>query len=223
MLTNRRIIGTICPLLALPSVQTEFAWSLANLVNFTNLYTCASDEEVWLTKPKHTFHDLARNQAANIMQGDWLLQLDADHSFSPDLLHRILQVHKDTGYEVISGLYLYRNEPHDPVLWKWDQHNRPAKMTEWPRGEIMEVDCAGAGCLWVHKRVFMRIWQELGEEPFSRLEQERQGGVVGEDFAFFRRLQKLGIRACCPTYVECNHLLTYPLAYETDCPRMKDS
>lgn len=218
MLKHRMPIGTIAPITGLPSLLSEFFKSYAQMLQFSIEELCGPDQYIHQAFPLHSLHDLARNQLANTMRGEWLLQLDTDHQFEPDLLVRLVNAMTTYDADVVTGLYLHRSPPYGPTLWKFDEDGNKAAFHDWPNGEVLEVDCAGSGCLLVRRRVFDRIWDELGEEPFSRTEFEGRDGriVVGEDFAFFRRLQKLGIKTICPTYIECHHLDIRPLKYAND-------
>lgn len=217
MLVNKKCIGTIAPMLGLPSNLSKFTWSFANLVNYSAQHVCGPDGYIHLSDAgmRHTFHKLARNQVAREVMGDWVLMLDSDHVFEPDLLFRLLNIQNRTGYDIVTALYLHRVHPYAPCLWKFEGEDGKKQFGDWPPGEIIEVDCAGAGALLVRRTVFSRIWHELGEEPFDTHQFERgAGSVVGEDFAFFRRCKRLGIRTCCPTYIEAHHIENLALEYE---------
>lgn len=210
MLVNKKCVGTIAPLLGLPSVLTEFMWSFARMTDYSNHYVCGPDQYVEIVRPAHSFHSVARNQVARAATGEWLLQIDADHSFAPDLLFRLLNTMNTTGADVVSALYLMKSYPHRPAAWKYFEDGSHTQYVEWPPGERVEVDVVGAGCLLVKTAVFRRMWDELGEEPFSTQEFP---GTVGEDFAFCRRCKKLGIQIILDTAIECHHLQVRPLEY----------
>lgn len=218
MLVNRRIVGTVSPILGLPSNLSEFTWSYGNLVNFSAMFVCGPDQEIHYSRPAHSFHSIARNALAANSMGNWHLMLDTDHSFAPDLLFRLLNAMNKFNAEVVSGLYLHRSPPFTPTLWNFlkGRDHGHIFLADWPQDEVLKVDCAGAGCLLVKTSVYKRIWDELGEEPFSTTEYSQGGATTGEDFAFFRRCQKLGVRTICPTYIQCHHLQIRPLDYEKD-------
>lgn len=214
MLYGKRFVGTVAPMTGLPSLLTDFFWSYSQMVEFNCEHLVGPRERIRYLRPRHSYHTVARNEISKEFQGEWLLMLDTDHSFEPDLLARLLHVMRTYQADVVSGLYLHKHHPCNPALWHYQEGKGFAPLVAWPKGEVMEVDCAGAGCLLIHRRVFDRIYGELGEDPFSTVEFDRGGGVTGEDFAFFKRLRKLGIKACCPTYIECNHLKMVPLEYD---------
>ena len=217
-LVNKVEIGTVAPMMGLPTNLSAFTVSYAEMLKFSTEEMCGPNQRIATHYPKHSFHDVARNEICHTSVGMWTLFLDTDHSFAPDLLLRLYRTMMETGYDVVSGLYLFRHPPYGPVMWRWEDPDSETNfahqaLVDWPRGERIEVGIAGAGCLLVKNTVFDRIDKELGEDPFSRKE---FNGMVGEDFAFFRRLRKLKIKALVDTRVECHHLLVHPLSVDGD-------
>lgn len=208
MLVNRKIVGSVGPMLGLPSVLAAFAKSYAEMMVFSQQYVCGPDQYIHPVYPNHSYHPIARNEMARAALGEWLLFLDTDHAVPPDLLFRMLNAMRKFDAEVVTALYLHKTGLMNPTLWKFDEDGSHAALGDWPRGEVLEVDCAGAGALLVKTGVFARIREELGEEPFSTQEYKQ---LIGEDFAFFRRLHRLGIKTICPTYIESPHLAVRPL------------
>lgn len=207
MLLMNRCIGTIARMGGCPAYLGEFVDSFVDLVLWNGLYLCGPGEEIHYPKPPWvSVHDAARNMLVAGMRGDWLIQLDSDHQFSPDIAWRLLNTAGATGCDVVTGLYQYRRPPHSPVIYRHDGDGlRP--IGDWDRdAAIIEVDSAGAGCLFVRRSVFDRIEAETGEKPFDRI------SGYGEDHSFFLRLRKLGIKAVCDTRIECHHLQVRPLS-----------
>lgn len=203
MLTSKYPIGTIGVMAGLPSNLWEFTWSLAECVSYTGQYLCGPEQYVHLVNTPHSFHSDARNALVKQTLGNWLLQLDTDHAFDPDLVCRLHNASIVYQAPVIAGMYLMKKPPYGPVLWHVDDNGDKHQLADWDEKEMLEIGAAGAGCLFVQRWVYDRIREELGEEPFSTSEFP---GLVGEDFAFFRRLKKLGIRACVAPWIECYHL-----------------
>lgn len=162
-----------------------------------------------LSRPVHyaragtTYHSYARNDIVNRMRGDWLLMLDCDHEFEPDLCARLLNTMRRLDLDVLTGFYQYRTPPHAPTIYHWKQGGDGVNPIggwneEYP---VIQVDAAGAGCLMVRRRVFDRIREEIrGEQPFD------VRPPYSEDLSFFRRLADLGIKAFCDTRVHYWHL-----------------
>lgn len=223
MLRSKQCIGTVGIMAGLPAVLEPFAWSMTQFVDYNNHYVCGPNQNIYYERTGHSFHSVARNDLVKSMRGDWLLMLDTDHQFEPDILARLLNRMTQLQVDVITGAYLHRAPPFGPTLWMFaDNSGTPKQLAAWPEvggpdgTQAIQVDVAGAGCLLVKKRVFQRIRDELNEEPFSTKEFD---GVVGEDFAFFRRLYRLGIVAVCDPRIECHHVYLKPLSIKNDYDR----
>jgi hypothetical protein len=192
-----------------PARLAEFDDAFVDLVCWNHEYLCGPGEYVHYPRPpKVSIHDVARNIMAESFRGEWLIMLDTDHAPEPDIAARLLKVADDCEADVVTAMYQYRAAPHSPVLYRhrgdglyplgaWDETVR-----------AIEVDSAGAGCLFVRRRVFERIAAELGEQPFERIKHH------GEDHSFFLRLRQLGIKTVCDPHVECPHLTVKPITLE---------
>lgn len=206
MLLMNKYIGTVSRMGGVPAILSEFVDSFTDMVCWNHEYLCGPGEMVHYPRPPSvSIHDVARNIQAESMRGDWLVMLDTDHSFEPDLIGRLLRVADQTGAEVVTGLYQYRQPPHSPVLFR-HKDDGLYPLGAWDESvTALEIDSAGAGCLLVMRTVFDRIKDELDEQPFARI------AGYGEDHSFFLRLKKLEIKAVCDPRVECHHLQVRPL------------
>lgn len=216
MIQSKMPIGTVGLMLGLPAVLSEFMWSYGNMIAYSADYVAGPNQYINLDRAPHSFHSVARSHLAKCCMGDWILMLDTDHSFEPDLLARLLNASKVYQAPVVSGMYLMKNHPHLPTIWKIDDDLKKSQIVDWSPNEVLEIGAAGAGCLLIHRWVLDKITEELGEEPFSTSEFP---GTVGEDFAFFYRLKRIGIKPVVVPWIECNHLLVHPLSVEADCDR----
>jgi hypothetical protein len=204
---RRRCLGTVAYLGGLPALPELFCWSWGQMLAF-NAGALEDDANyVRYDRAGMSLHSMARNELARRMEGDWLLMLDTDHAFEPDLCRRLVHRLEVYGLDVLSGLYLFRSAPHSPVLYADQDGLKP--LRDWDRDGLMRIDGAGAGCLMARRTVFERIREALGEEPF-----DPRPGCAGEDLAFFLRLKALDIPAWVDTRVECPHLRIHPLTLE---------
>lgn len=216
MLHGKKVIGTVGLMCGLPSVLTEFAESMIQMVDFNGHYVCGPNQRIKYLKTGHSFHSIARNDLVDSIEGDWLLQLDTDHAFDPDLLARLLLRMNKYDADVVGGFYLHKKPPYNPTIWGFiGDDDKAAYQTDWPTGEILEVGVVGTGCLLARRQVFERIVDELGEHPFSTAEYSH---TIGEDFAFARRCKKLGIRIIVDPEVECHHLYVERLSVAKHYP-----
>lgn len=160
-----------------------------------------------------SWHSGARNQLVEEMEGDWLLQLDTDHVFAPDMLVRLLELKAKYNYPVISAVYQFKYPPHGPVAGIWQGDKSLSPILDWDRSaEIIPVGAVGAGALLVDRSVFAKIKRELGEPPFEVTE------GLSEDYSFCRRCRILGIPIGLAVNVQCHHTIRTVLDMEDYTP-----
>lgn len=205
MLFGRKVIGTIAYLGGVPAVFEDFTWCWGQMIAYNYEYLCMPNEFIYYDRAKVSYHSFARNSLVERMKGDWLLQLDTDHRFDPDLVARMLNKMNIHGIDVLVGVYCYKGSPNSPVLYSWTGKGY-VPIAAWDeKADIFEIGSAGAGCLMVKRSVFDRIRTELKQNPFD------EEFPFSEDHSFFNRLRKLGIKAyACPT-IEAEHLRVEPV------------
>ncbi len=207
MLTMTNYLGTVARMGGIPAILSEFVDSFTDMMQWNAQFLVQPGEHIYYPPPpKCSVHDLSRNMLAESFRGDWLLQLDSDHEFEPDLVGRLLNIAEQTKADVVVGMYQFRMHPHSPVLYRRLEDGF-YPLVEWDRrATAMIVDSAGGGCLLARRKVFDRIRNELGEKPFARYEE------LSEDHSFFLRLRKLEIPVVCAPKVECHHLQVKPVS-----------
>ena len=204
MIFSSKPLGTIAYLGGIIAVPEPFLWSMVQCIQWCNEYLCEPGWHIHLDRAKVSYHAYARNSLIERMQGDWLLMLDTDHQFEPDLPGRLLKRMQSYDVDVISAMYQMKDPPHVPVMYQRQENGFFAPIGYW-EVQMQEIGSAGAGCLLVKRRVFDRIRSELGENSFDIIP------PFSEDHSFFQRLHKLGIKAYGAMNVECNHLQLRPI------------
>ena len=200
MLIRRVPIGTVAYLGGLMSVPTEFTDSWADMRVYNQEYMCQPGEFVHRDKSISSYHVTARNGLARTMLGDWLWTTDSDHQFGPDIVCRMVSLMKEKNIDVLSAIYRYKAHPFLPTTYMWvNNAYMVVSQMDW-NADLVKIDCAGAGCVLVRRRVFERIWNELHEEPFDVI------GKFSEDFSFFQRCMKLGIACYVAPKIYSTHL-----------------
>lgn len=207
MLLRRRCIGTFGYMGGVFAVPELFCWSWGQLIAYNYEAFCKDGEYVHMIRSPMSFHAAARNYLVGHMLGDWLLMLDTDHEFPPDLCHRMVEAMYYYRVPVITGVYRHKSLPHGPVLYHyWEDKDIFAAIAEWDAEvKAFQVDSAGAGVLLIHGSVLERIEKDLNERPFDI----RPG--YSEDVSFFLRLRELNITTFCLTGAEANHLIMSPI------------
>ena len=211
LLNTPRTIGTIGYMGGVMALPEPFCWSMVQMVQYNHDYVCDPGERIYYIRATNSFHSFARNTMVKQFKGDWLLMMDTDHSFQPDILSRMLRVLTlKPEVQVLSALYQYKGPPHAPklyrfgktykdfnVLGKWDI----PKNTNKTGGKfLVPIDMAGAGCLLIKREVFEKMKKRFKEDPFDIIH------PYGEDNSFFLRLKKIGIQAYCDPTIEFPHL-----------------
>jgi len=200
MLQGKRIIGTISYMGGVGYLPELFCWSWGQMIQWNTEYLCQPGEIIHYDRATVSFHSYARNTVVEKMRGDWLLMLDTDHSFEPDICGRMLNLMEKAEIDVLTGLYQYKGQPHSPVLYREHGEGYFA-IGGWDKDvRAFQVDSAGAGCLFVRKVVYDRIRAELQESPFDIT------FPFSEDHSFFRRLKRLGIKSYCAPDIQYHHL-----------------
>ncbi len=205
MINTLKVLGSVGYLGGLMAVPEAFCWAWGHLVAFTNEYVCQDGESVQYLKASMSLHAGARNDLARRMLGDWLVMLDCDEVFPPEVILQLITLHQRYRAPVISGVYRHKAKPHHPMLWHWSEaQDEPGfvPILEVDNTKpLVKVDAAGGGCLFVHRSVFARLKERFPkEDPFDHR------GRYGEDFSFFLRLKEAGIPVYAAPQVEVTHL-----------------
>lgn len=208
MLRRKHCIGTVAYLGGLMSTPVPFNDSWSQMLIYTQEALCAPGEYIWPDRATYTYHDTARNELTQRMQGDWLMQFDADMAFDPDIVARLVLRMYQYDLDVVCGLYAYKLPPHYPVLYCWNGDTDKYEVVgDWDHSlDLIEAGSAGGGALLCRRRVFDRIRECLGEEPFTRSVSDVHGGLFGEDHSFFARLRKVGMKGYCAWKVQAGHI-----------------
>lgn len=209
-----KVIGTIGRMWA-DNIYSDTSDSIAEMLQFSQMTLCGPDEMILFNKARVSYHELGRNQLVEEMEGDWLLQVDTDHTFGSDMLVRLLAIQKKYDADVVSAIYQFKQPPHSPVAGIWTGDKTLTPLMDWNRSlDALQVGSVGAGALLVKRSVFNRIKRELGEAPFQITE------GISEDYSFCRRCRILGIPITLATQVECHHLTRNVLSVEDYKPRV---
>lgn len=151
----------------------------------------------------------ARNILAENMAGDWLLMLDTDMKFPPNVFERMLKIATENNIEVLGGVYCMRTPPFRPLAFALEGNDFHFVDIRAIDGNLIKLDGAGMGCMLIKRSVFEKIHNELEEEPF------RIDFPLNEDFSFFKRLNKLMIPLYLTTQVQAEHLSLQEISYNT--------
>lgn len=202
---HKKVLGTVARMWQ-DNIESPFVDALAEMLVYSQAVVAGPNEYIYYDRATSSDHALNRNALSQNFQGDWLLQLDTDHAFAPDLLERLLHFKKKAGARVINGIYQFKYPPHAPVAHVW-KNNADLKNMEFeplirwdPKDQVIECGPVGGGCMLIDRNVFEEIYRKTGQQPFDRL------GGLSEDYSFFYRCRQLGIKTHLALTVQAHHL-----------------
>lgn len=136
---------------------------------------------------------------------DFILWLDSDMTFEPDLLERLME--DIEGKQAVTGLCFGRRPPFKPCIFKSltvEQNGMvitPHCDPYWnyPRDQLFEVEACGFACLLM--RLDMLEAMGIYGVPFFPL------AGMGEDLTFCWRARKLDMKFFCDSRLKIGHLM----------------
>lgn len=214
MLIGRKTIGTICYMGGIMGIPEPFVKCWGDMLQYNAEYLIKPTERIFYNRATVSYHSFARNSLIDAMQGDFILMLDTDIMFEPDLAARMLHRMNTYDIDVLTCMYPYKAYPHAPVLYGRDSKTKEKYVIgNWQQDvSIMQIDSAGAGCLMIRRNVvdrFVKHKQNLFE----------QVGDLSEDHSFFERLRRLKMKAYVALDIEIGHLIYKTLTIKDDYPR----
>lgn len=135
-------------------------------------------------------------------EADYVLWLDSDMTFNPDLLERMFDIMEKNDLDMLTGLYFRRVPPYSPVLF--DRLNMRKGVCEWSNfkelpDELFEVGGCGFGCVLMKTDVFIDV-QARHKAMFDPIL------GTGEDLAFCWRARDVGYKIMCDPSLVCGHV-----------------
>ena len=154
---------------------------------------------------------------------DWLWFVDTDETFDPDIIERLVASADPVERPIVSGMVMtYRpasNPPVSPAFVRLDEHNRLVTFRILPAARMIEVAAVGAGCLFVHRSVYEKVQDQVGDTAFPWFEDrtwhhdDKEGNpvtdVMGEDYVFSLRAGAAGFPILVDTDIQCGHRKLY--------------
>lgn len=151
-------------------------------------------------------HSIAANQNDLVRYtlsqpwAQWLWLLGDDHSWSPDLLVKLLEHDRD----IVVPLCLMRNTPFKPVAnigkvgdgpWR-----RRLNLGDHPDGGLVPIHSAGSGGMLIKRSVLEAVADPWFESP--------AGEHLGEDFVFCDKARDAGAELFCDLDANLGHITT---------------
>lgn len=165
---------------------------------------------------------------------EWLLMIDADMVFEPDIVERLLEIADRTEVPILGALCFaggHEGGRAYPTIYEeytdddGDVCVRP--VDDYPRNRLIKCGGTGGGCLMVHRSVYVRMAQPYpngyGTRPdgtsnpypwFVEGVTDPKGRPLGEDVVFCRKARGMGIPTHVHSGIKLGHVKTYILNEE---------
>jgi GT2 family glycosyltransferase len=177
-------------------VPAQFAHSLATLTKVGDTLVAFQISSLVYTAR----NDLAKKAVA--CGADFVLWIDSDMVFSPDLLQRLMEHMKNPEIDMVSGLYFRRVAPYTPVLYdKLEITEERCEHTEFDQIPVkpFEVGGCGFGGVLMRTSLIYDVALKFGD-MFAPIK------GVGEDLSFCWRARQLGHKVICDPSITLGHV-----------------
>lgn len=136
-------------------------------------------------------------------EADWILWLDSDMVFGPDLLQRMMKVCTENDIDFLTALCFRRKPPYTPCLFdrleKIDKGASYTALLSVPEGRFKVGGCGFAGVL-MSNQVILDVGAKFNGRMFDPLE------GFGEDVSFCWRARQCGYDIWCDSDIELGHV-----------------
>jgi FkbM family methyltransferase len=163
--------------------------------------------------------DQVRNLIADwaVRNYDYLWAVDADMSFSPDTLQRLLSHDQD----MVTGIYRQRREPEQLELYGWNDHGGQQPLAYWQIHDqkLVEVAGCGFGCVLVKSSLLAAV----GYPQFQYHHALNHRDTVSEDLDFCRKVHSRGYKIWADPQVVCDHIGSHAYTVRRDPQQLLES
>jgi len=159
----------------------------------------------------------------------WLLMLDTDMTFQPDLVEALLEHADEDKAPIVGGLCFSMDNDGKlfPTLYDvmgTTESPEFVRYHEWQPESMMQVFATGAACLLIHRNALRAVRDHRdvdrpGQIGFSQAfpwfqETDFYGRAMGEDITFCLRAGRAGLPVFVNTAVKLGHIKQFELNFE---------
>lgn len=147
---------------------------------------------------------VAREQLAAqaiTMNADYILWLDSDVTFNPELLADLIAHDKD----FVTGIYFRRRPPFSPTIFSEVRYGETAEeykavnYDDYPLDSTFEIDACGFGAVLMKTQVMRDVLDQYGQ-GFTPMR------GFGEDISFCIRAKQCGYKLWCDSSIKLGHV-----------------
>lgn len=141
--------------------------------------------------------------AAIDSESDYVLWLDSDMVFPPQLLEDMLEAAVENDLDYLTALCFARRPPYKPCIYKRLRLGLPGESeteqyTEYPEG-LFEIEASGFAAVLTSGKLLREVYDQFhaGFMPLPG---------YGEDISFCIRARKLGYKLWCDSRLKIGHI-----------------
>lgn len=164
-----------------------------------------------------------KDQGGLYHQADWLLWLDADAVFDPDLLEQLMAVADEKDTPIVGALAFGGGSPERmfPTLYTLSQADdgRLIRDIVWdyPRNALCTVHATGSHAILIHRSVFhvmFKLYEWMDQDHtirnpypwYAEGHVDHRGDPIGEDIMFCHKANACGFPVKVHTGVKTGHV-----------------
>lgn len=144
----------------------------------------------------------------------WIWMIDADMSFTDDLMYRMVDVaESDPNIHILGALCFSggRDPIPSPVMYSEPSPGTFARVNVYPEGRC-KVAAIGAACMLISREAAEDIYRKNQERAHPWFEEMTRGkDQYGEDIGFSIRAREAGYDLIVDTTIEVGHMKMAPL------------
>jgi hypothetical protein len=164
-------------------------------------------------------------------QSEWLLMIDADMVYEPDLVERLMEHAHPRDVPILGALcFAGGHEGGRSYPTIYEEYVDPdgavgiRPVEDYPRNQLIKCGATGGGCILIHRQVFVAMSHAhpkgYGTHPDGRPNYypwfvegvtDPKGRPLGEDVVFCRKARGIGIPTHVHSGIKLGHVKTYIL------------
>ena len=145
-------------------------------------------------------------------RADWLLFIDSDMTFEPDMLKKLME-DAESGKDIVTGICFRRRPDYNPAIWKKIRPGMPGEAVvetydDYPDNDVFEVEGCGMAAVLIKASILKDVF-ESQQALFAPIP------GYGEDVSFCLRARKAGFRLWCDSRIKIGHIASTTVTEET--------
>jgi GT2 family glycosyltransferase len=187
---------TIIAIPCMDMVHTEFVRSLVSMRYVGEIQFCFTECSL-IYQARTALCKMAMDAGA-----DYVLWLDSDVVFQPDLMERLME--DIQGRDMVTAVYHARKAPFRPVIWKTIRTGlmptdaQVEQYDDYPEDGLFEIEGCGFGAVLMKTGVIRDV-AETFHQTFAPVT------GLGEDLSFCVRARSCGYKIWCDPALQIGH------------------